>query len=802
QKGILVLHPFKSTHFYCVLQVWSSSPSDLDPAILYPCRVKRDWIIPPIRVSENSKIIPENLVQIKSDKVFSGEVIYKLDGPGVNQEPKDFFEIDEKTGWIKSKKPLDRETHNSFKLKAFALSPSGQRLENPTTIEIYVLDQNDNRPVFTQPEFFASVPEFAPPGTSVMRVTATDADDIATENAALSFSIISQQSFPKNSINQTVFGIRDKTGEIYTLMGMDRKVGLWLLITHKQVVQKFRLTLQVADMSGIGLASVGYATIEITDINNHGPRFNRSTYTFNVKENTHMSEVGRVDTMDGDEPGGRNWKVEYTIAHGDPGRHFAIISDPVSNQGILSVIKPLDFENQAEHQLILTVANVAPLHNISPDAPTSSATVQVVVMNENEAPQFYKDPLKLNVPESVEPGTILATNIAHDPDNSKLRFEISYDPEKWLSINQDTGEITTRKTCLETLCTPGQRLYFMNESFIITDAPESSTSGNLEIFLLEMNDHAPQLFPLRGTMCSDHEPMGLLLSAMDEDMSPHAAPFHFGMPVDEANWTLSQINETHAVLKPLMNLNYGQFSIPVSVSDSGNPSMTFSGHVNVTVCPCNSNGECAATSAAIFGTRVGFSFLATIIIVVSVVILVLLLLLAVTMRVCSRHYMKKGVGLLVGVSDDDIRDNVLNYDEQGGGEQDENAFNINLLRNPSDNAMPPSPFMPPGSSVHRGKQPLRRDAPHNLPSPSYPRRHPTEHTDIEDFINDGLDVADHDPNVPPYDTALIYDYEGDGSLAGSLSSIASGSSDGDQDYDYLNDWGPRFKKLANMYDPR
>ncbi|KAL0188034.1 hypothetical protein M9458_015133, partial [Cirrhinus mrigala] len=59
----------------------------------------------------------------------------------------------------------------------------------------------------------------------------------------------------------------------------------------------------------------------------------------------------------------------------------------------------------------------------------------------------------------------------------------------------------------------------------------------------------------------------------------------------------------------------------------------------------------------------------------------------------------------------------------------------------------------------------------------------------------GLDAADNDLNVPPYDTALIYDFEGDGS-------IASTGSDGDQDYDYLNDWGPRFKKLANMYDPR
>lgn len=50
----------------------------------------------------------------------------------------------------------------------------------------------------------------------------------------------------------------------------------------------------------------------------------------------------------------------------------------------------------------------------------------------------------------------------------------------------------------------------------------------------------------------------------------------------------------------------------------------------------------------------------------------MLLLLAVALTTCSRrHHMKKGSGLLVGESEDDIRDNVLNYDEQGGGEEDE-----------------------------------------------------------------------------------------------------------------------------------
>lgn len=52
-----------------------------------------------------------------------------------------------------------------------------------------------------------------------------------------------------------------------------------------------------------------------------------------------------------------------------------------------------------------------------------------------------------------------------------------------------------------------------------------------------------------------------------------------------------------------------------------------------------------------------------------------LLLLAVAVTTCGRrHHMKKGTGLLVGESEDDIRDNVFNYDEQGGGEEDEVCF--------------------------------------------------------------------------------------------------------------------------------
>lgn len=62
----------------CFVQVWGSAETQdkegkLHPQALYPwrnqgkgmVRVKRDWIIPPIRVLENSKQVPEDLVQVK-----------------------------------------------------------------------------------------------------------------------------------------------------------------------------------------------------------------------------------------------------------------------------------------------------------------------------------------------------------------------------------------------------------------------------------------------------------------------------------------------------------------------------------------------------------------------------------------------------------------------------------------------------------------------------------------------------------------------------------------------------------------
>ena len=71
------------------------------------------------------------------------------------------------------------------------------------------------------------------------------------------------------------------------------------------------------------------------------------------------------------------------------------------------------------------------------------------------------------------------------------------------------------------------------------------------------------------------------------------------------------------------------------------------------------------------------------------------------------------------------------------------------------------------------------------PEPMHDRRYSSigpdgKYPHVGDFIEDRLGDADDDHNAPPYDSVREYQYEGSGSLAGSLSSLQSSSSGGDQ----------------------
>ncbi|KAG8144252.1 hypothetical protein E2320_001341 [Naja naja] len=232
-------------------------------------RQKRDWVIPPILCYENERgPFPKNLVPVKSSKEKEGIVYYSITGQGADIPPVGTFIIERETGWLKVTRPLDREKIPRYVLLCHAVLANGQAAEDPMEIIINVSDQNDNRPVFTQSVFEGSVEEGAKPGTSVMTVTATDADD-ATEsyNGVITYSIVSQKPEPE----KLRFTINSETGLIsVAVSGLDR-----------EKAPKYILIVQATDLAGEGLSSTATAVIQVAS-SSEGHHTYLSVHALNV----------------------------------------------------------------------------------------------------------------------------------------------------------------------------------------------------------------------------------------------------------------------------------------------------------------------------------------------------------------------------------------------------------------------------------------------------------------------------------------------------------------------------------------
>ncbi|NXS87646.1 CAD19 protein, partial [Erpornis zantholeuca] len=133
---------------------------------------------------------------------------------------------------------------------------------------------------------------------------------------------------------------------------------------------------------------------------------------------------------------------------------------------------------------------------------------------------------------------------------------------------------------------------------------------------------------------------------------------------------------------------------------------------------------------------------------------------------------------------EEFRENIVSYDDEGGGEEDTEAFDILALRT---------------RTVMRTHKPRRKVASEIQSLYRQSLQVGPDSAIFRQFISEKLEEANTDPRVPPYDSLQTYAFEGTGSLAGSLSSLGSNTSDADQSYDYLADWGPHFRQLAGMY---
>ncbi|MGH0142861.1 UNVERIFIED_CONTAM: hypothetical protein FKN15_000440 [Acipenser sinensis] len=225
-------------------------------------------------------------------------------------------------------------------------------------------------------------------------------------------------------------------------------------------------------------------------------------------------------------------------------------------------------------------------------------------------------------------------------------------------------------------------------------------------------------------------------------------------------------------------------------------------------CPEGYTGRHCEITLAIYHDDVGLSFSSMFAICICfLALLVLLLGIFLWTRWRSYKGLKEGVYHVAAHHDnwEGTRENVLNYNEEGGGEQDQNAYDMAELQK----SLHPSPVQsayakPGGVHHHHNNAPLRRDVPpprgQNRGLFNSSRKSLSfSSQDLARYLCDIIRDADQQQESPPFDSLQVYSTEGGGSLAGSLSSFSSAGMEEDKGYDYLKEWGPRFEKLKALY---
>ncbi|XP_078101187.1 cadherin-7-like [Sander vitreus] len=713
-----------------------------------------------------------------------GQVRYVLSGEGASST----FTIDEKTGDIHATKRLDRELQAFYTLRAQARDKNtNQPLEPESQFIIKVQDINDNQPKFLDGPYTARVAERSPVGTSVVTVVATDADDPTYGNSAkLVYSILQGPPY---------FSVEPKTGVVRTALSeLDREVR-----------DHFLLVIQAKDMIGQmgGLTGTTSVTVTLTDINDNPPRFPRRSYQFRVPESALVSAVvAKIKALDPDV--GPNAEMDYRILEGDGLGTFRIITDPNTQEGLLTLQKTLDFETQPIFSLRVEASNrYVDSGFLSLGAFSDVVTVRLLVENVDEPPVFSSTGGQMQISEAAPAGTDVGSVSARDPDakNSPVRYSIDRksDVERYFTIDSISGVITTARSL------DRETVAMHNLTVLATETLNVSQVGKAVVLVsvTDVNDNAPSFaIDYQTFVCKDANAGQIIetLSAVDRDQPVNGHHFLFSLSAEHAgNFTLRDNKDnTASVLTAPGFLQRDQpvHFLPVVISDGGRPSLSSTNTLTVTVCSCEVTGDRRACSQTLARPLVTGLSTAT-----GILTSIITLLGVVMVTVAVRRGRREPV---MTDEERDILENIGRYDDEGGGEEDTEAFDMLALRRtdlgPLRDHRPLRDHLPPPGPLRDHQPPPGPLRDHNLLPLEF--RVDKKHL-FRELIRVRLQEADQDRTAPPYDSLQTYAFEGSGSAAGSLSSLDSLNSldslESEQNYEFLREWGPRFRKLADLY---
>uniref|UniRef100_A0A8C4Q9C9 Cadherin domain-containing protein n=1 Tax=Eptatretus burgeri TaxID=7764 RepID=A0A8C4Q9C9_EPTBU len=373
--------------------------------------------------------------------------------------------------------PLDREREPQVLLTLTAYDHGDRPRSSSCKIVISVADINDNVPTFEQTVYKANSSEGTKPGSTLIRVTATDEDDGVNGIVKYTFASLTELH------ERRMFAIHPQTGELTLRTPLDYEKKT----SHE-------LYIEASDGGLGGVPAYCKVTITVEDENDNTPQI-----TFPSEDN---NKPGSMSISEAEPPGSFVTFVRVEDQDsGNNGRTSLRFESHVPFR--LRQLRRGDFIIVTEGQLDREKTRMYNLTLVAEDEGTpplqTRTSLQLHITDGNDnAPRFDEPFYEVSVEENNVPNALLLIVAARDHDegdNGRISYEIvefgdqSPPASELVAVDGESGAVRAiRSFDRESI----RAIYFMIKAEDRGE-PHRSASVQVTVVINDVNDNAPKV---------------------------------------------------------------------------------------------------------------------------------------------------------------------------------------------------------------------------------------------------------------------------------------------------------------------
>uniref|UniRef100_A0A3B4Z3Q2 Cadherin EGF LAG seven-pass G-type receptor 3 n=1 Tax=Stegastes partitus TaxID=144197 RepID=A0A3B4Z3Q2_9TELE len=431
----------------------------------------------------------------------------------------------------------------------------------------------NRHPHFSLYNYQVQVAENQPPGTSVILMSASDAD--AGDAGRVSYSMAPLM----NSRSSDYFHVHPDTGLITTTQVLDRE--------HMDL-HYFRVT--ATDYGSPRLSGTTMVAITVADRNDHSPIFEQSEYRETIRENVEEGyPILQLRATDSDSPSNANIRYRFI---GDTAAiaRAAFEIDPRS--GLITTRGLVDRETNEHYTLQVEASD----QGKDPGPRSATVKVFITVLDENDnVPQFSEKRYVVAVKEDVRPHSEILRVSATDRDkdsNAAVHYNIiSGNSRGQFSIDSVTGEIQV----VAPLDYEAEREYTLRVRAQDNGRPPlSNNTGIVSVQVTDVNDNPPIFVstPFQASVL-ESAPVGssiLHIQAIDTDSGDNARlEYRLTGTSSDTPFVINSATGWVTVSSILDRESVEHYFFGVEARDYGMPPLSATASVTITVMDVNDN---------------------------------------------------------------------------------------------------------------------------------------------------------------------------------------------------------------------